>query len=363
MHILQIPNTNAFANRNGYKPRYIIIHGTAGGSNAEAIAQYFKSTEGSSNPVSAHYVIGQDGEVVQCNSENDGAYANGVFSAGHDPWWNTSINPNNVTISIEHCKPAEDNSNVLTDAQKASSFQLITEICQRWNIPTRWADGDGGITGHFSIDPVNRSRCPGPYPWDELFAALTSTQKGNSSMVPNGWHDDGTTLTDKNGATFTGAVRTTILASNWDSNNTYIGARRLDQPGHGVLLEDGRWGSGDILFFASSAIAVAWHPDPALTGGQSLTNDTIIVPIGNELLWAHDIITANNRQIIDLQTQLNQANTHATDLQNQITALQQQLSQAQQTNGGLTQQQQQDLKSKIATLVSDAQALQAEFIK
>jgi N-acetyl-anhydromuramyl-L-alanine amidase AmpD len=34
------------------------------------------------------------------------------------------------------------------------------------------ADAIGGITGHSSIDPVSRSHCPGPYPWDELFTYL-----------------------------------------------------------------------------------------------------------------------------------------------------------------------------------------------
>jgi hypothetical protein len=36
----------------------------------------------------------------------------------------------------------------------------------------RLADATGGITGHFSIDPVNRSQCPGIYPWAALWAYL-----------------------------------------------------------------------------------------------------------------------------------------------------------------------------------------------
>jgi len=42
----------------------------------------------------------------------------------------------------------------------------------------RLADASGGITGHFSTDPVNRSRCPGAYPWDQLWAFL----KGEGDM-------------------------------------------------------------------------------------------------------------------------------------------------------------------------------------
>jgi N-acetylmuramoyl-L-alanine amidase len=169
---LWVPNGNAFVGRDGLKPRYVILHGTAGGTSAQAIANYFASTQGGNNPVSATYVIGTDGTIVQCNSEADGAWANGVFSNGHDSWWDTQVNPNNITISIEHCKASSDNSDALTQPQQAASFKLIHDICQRWNIPMRLADADGGITGHFSIDPVNRSRCPGTYPWDELWAFL-----------------------------------------------------------------------------------------------------------------------------------------------------------------------------------------------
>lgn len=180
--IILIPNSNAFPGRNGYKPSYIVLHGTAGGSNALAIAHYFQSTQNTANPVSAHYVIDQSGTIVQCNSEQDGAWSNGFVSGVsgvsgdgigngfHDVWWDTDINPNNLTISIEHCKASTDNSDELTSAQKFASINLILEICTRWNIPFQKADATGGITGHYSIDPVNRQMCPGPYPWDALFS-------------------------------------------------------------------------------------------------------------------------------------------------------------------------------------------------
>jgi N-acetyl-anhydromuramyl-L-alanine amidase AmpD len=169
---LVIPNQNYFAGRNGLKPRYVIVHGTAGGTSSAGIANYFKSTENTANPASSHHIIDQAGNKVQTVSESDGAWANGLLTTGHDVWWDENINPNNTTISIEHCKIATDNSNDLTDVQEAASFSLIRNICKRWNIPMRAADATGGITGHFSIDPVNRSRCPGPYPWDRLWAFL-----------------------------------------------------------------------------------------------------------------------------------------------------------------------------------------------
>ena len=156
-----IPCTNFFQGRGGLKPLYIILHGTVGGTSAEAIAHYFQSTQGGGNPVSSHYIIGQNGSIVACVDEENAAWANGRFSTGHDPWWDPQINPNHITISIEHCKPSSDNSDPLTQPQQDASFKLVYHICKRWNIPTRLADAHGGITGHFSMDPVNRSRCPG----------------------------------------------------------------------------------------------------------------------------------------------------------------------------------------------------------
>ncbi len=176
-----IPNNNYFAARNGYHARYIIIHGTAGFNSAEAVAHYFKATEESDNPVSTHYIIDRDGHIVQCIDEQDGAYGNGYISgvpgkAGdgvhHDWWWRKDINPNLLTISIEHVKPNRDNSDEITQAQQEASFRLIERICQRHHIPRQLANEHGGITGHYSMDPLNRSFCPGPYPWDALLSYL-----------------------------------------------------------------------------------------------------------------------------------------------------------------------------------------------
>lgn len=180
--MLTIPAANHFNGREGQRPRYVIVHGTAGFQTAQQVANYFARP---STQASTHYVVGRDGLVVQCVDEQDAAWANGPISGQpatlpfreasdgihRDAWWGP-INPNLVTIAIEHVKPSTDNSDQLTDAQKAASFRLVADICARWNIPRHFADSNGGITGHFSMDPVNRSRCPGPYPWNDLWNYL-----------------------------------------------------------------------------------------------------------------------------------------------------------------------------------------------
>jgi N-acetyl-anhydromuramyl-L-alanine amidase AmpD len=133
------------------KKTHIVIHGTAGGNSAIEIAQFFKGTEGGKNPVSTHYIIGQDGQIVQTVLEKDGSWGNG------------STEWNNKAISIEHVKSTPDNSAQLTVAQENASFNLIKDICQRNGIPYE------NILPHHAI---YNTACPGPYPWDRLKIAL-----------------------------------------------------------------------------------------------------------------------------------------------------------------------------------------------
>jgi N-acetyl-anhydromuramyl-L-alanine amidase AmpD len=189
LNITQVLSPNHFDGRAGYVPRWIILHGTAGFETAGQVAAYFGST---ASQVSSNYIVGLEGEIIRCVAESNAAWANGPVTGlsgvggdgvHHDSWWDSQPNPNYVTISIEHVKPSTDNSDVLTSAQQAASFALILDICKRQRIPMRAADSSGGITGHYSMDPVNRSRCPGPYPWSALWAYL----KQQGGTMPNQW--------------------------------------------------------------------------------------------------------------------------------------------------------------------------------
>lgn len=174
INALWFPSPHYFPNRFGHIPSYIILHGTAspGAFYAQDIARYFQRED---VEVSTHYIVGRDGIVCQCVGEHDGAFGNGVIEDGPnrkaDFWWGP-LNPNLITISIEHVMPDPNNATGLTDLQKQASFPLVRDICVRWNIPMRQAGVTGGITGHFSIDPLNRAHCPGNYPWNELWAFL-----------------------------------------------------------------------------------------------------------------------------------------------------------------------------------------------
>jgi N-acetyl-anhydromuramyl-L-alanine amidase AmpD len=307
--VLWVPNTNCFINRNGYKPRYVILHSTAGGNSAEAIASYFQGTQGTNNPVSAHYVIGRDGTVVQCNRESDGAWANGVLSAGHDAFWSESINPNLLTISIEHCKPSTDNSDTLTEPQRASSFALIKHICQRNGIPMRQADANGGITSHASIDPVSRSRCPGPYPWDDLWTYL----KGATMGVPQGWKDDGKVLTAPNGVYVTDGFRQWVLTHTWDAGNLPLMNASALTP-----VEQGNPGLGGGTVQPFRLCVLAW----------TQARGVYVMWVGQEYVALHQVLhkaltdlNASQAQVKALQAQLLVAQNSgplATELVNRL---------------------------------------------
>ncbi len=170
---LWMPTNNGW--KGPFQKRWLICHGTAGGASAQGIAEYFRSTEGTNNPVSSNYVIGRDGVIVSLLEEEDAAWANGDIEPGCDPWWvSLGKNPNLVTISIEFCKETTDNSQALSLQQMQSGFNLIERICKRHNIPMRPADSQGGITGHYSISPRSRARCPGNFPWTDLYRFLNN---------------------------------------------------------------------------------------------------------------------------------------------------------------------------------------------
>jgi len=170
LNIVQDPSPNFSPTRDGHKPIAVVCHieaGTEAGTDAWFAAR--------SSHVSAHYSIAKTGEIHQHVAEEHSAWANGyVDNADRRVIWlaeaiDKSVNPNFLTISIEHegfpggQVPAE---------QMAASIALIREICDRWSIPM---DAQH-IIRHSQIDSVDRANCPGPtFPLEQIIAALQPT--------------------------------------------------------------------------------------------------------------------------------------------------------------------------------------------
>lgn len=129
--------------------------------------------------VSAHYLVCRSGEVEQYVAEAEAAWGNGLdFSRGYDayksdlsiPWlkrcYDEKINPNRLTISIEH---EGFSGEPLTSEQLAASIALHRDICRRWGI----CPNGQTVIGHYRIDAVSRGRDPGDrFPWAALLDAL-----------------------------------------------------------------------------------------------------------------------------------------------------------------------------------------------
>ncbi|CAF2326674.1 unnamed protein product [Rotaria sp. Silwood2] len=120
----------------------VVLHGTAGGGTIE----WFLNPK---SKVSAHYVVEQDGKVIQMVSEANIAWHAGVVSK-------TSIlankgNPNNYCIGIEFSRN-KTNDNIMPEIQISSGLDLVNNIRIRYpNIQTYFHD-------EISIGRI----CPGP---------------------------------------------------------------------------------------------------------------------------------------------------------------------------------------------------------
>ena len=98
----------------------IVVHYTANpGSTAQQNHDYFEGLKDSqSTKASSHFIIGLDGEVIQCIPSSEWAYA--------------SNDRNRDTLSIECCHP--DESGQFTDATYQSLVQLTGWLCHRFDL-------------------------------------------------------------------------------------------------------------------------------------------------------------------------------------------------------------------------------------
>lgn len=140
----------------------IVIHITDGGANINGTINWFKNPEAK---VSAHYVVGQDGEVVQMVKHNDIA-------------WHAS-SANSDSIGIEHV--ANTRGIMPTEKEYCASATLVQWLCNQYSIPIDRSH----ILGHAEADPrTSHTGCPNAV-WDwqyfmELLANPSEEQINSS---------------------------------------------------------------------------------------------------------------------------------------------------------------------------------------
>ncbi|MCF7220879.1 N-acetylmuramoyl-L-alanine amidase [Marilutibacter chinensis] len=131
----------------------IVIHITDGGANINGTIGWFQNPDAK---VSAHYVIGQDGEVVQMVRHDDVA------------WHARSAN--GTSIGIEHV--ANTRGLNPTPAQMCASAALVSWLCDQYGIP----DDRTHILGHSEADTsTTHTGCPNAvWDWDYYMGMVTS---------------------------------------------------------------------------------------------------------------------------------------------------------------------------------------------
>lgn len=133
----------------------VVIHCTDGHEKAEPVAQMFAKPLAGGKHAAAHFVTGQDGEVIQCVPL--------AFAAYH------AHAANAYSVGVEHCArtPGELGKNdpglPPSDALYAASARLVAYLLVAAHLP---CDRDH-VKGHAEADPsTTHTRCPDGCGWD-----------------------------------------------------------------------------------------------------------------------------------------------------------------------------------------------------
>ncbi|CAF3419802.1 unnamed protein product [Rotaria sp. Silwood1] len=146
---IQVSSPHFERGRRGFDITCLVLHGTAGNGAVE----WFLNP---ASQVSAHYVVQQDGTIVQMVSEDDTAWHNGVVTPNSVFYGRP--NPNLWCIGIEFSRNIQNN-NIMPEIQIQEGVKLVADIKRRYP----------GIQ-IYTHDQFNVGRiCPGPnFPLDQF---------------------------------------------------------------------------------------------------------------------------------------------------------------------------------------------------
>jgi N-acetylmuramoyl-L-alanine amidase len=139
----------ASPNFDARRPNLVILHHTSNRTLEEALftltSPWLK--------VSAHYLIGRDGEIVQLVDEKDRAWHAGVS------WWggNTDLNSSSIGIELDN-----DGFEPFADAQIDALLLLLADVMSRHHIP------GANVVGHADVTPGRKVDPSAWFPWRRL---------------------------------------------------------------------------------------------------------------------------------------------------------------------------------------------------
>jgi N-acetylmuramoyl-L-alanine amidase len=138
-------------NFNLRKPNYVIIHHTA----QHSTEQTLKTFTLTKTQVSAHYVIGRDGQTFHMLSDYLRAWHGGAAQ------WGNVTDINSVSIGIEL---DNDGTEPFQEAQLTSLLRVLGNLKRTYNIPA------ANFIGHGDIAPARKSDPSALFPWQRLAA-------------------------------------------------------------------------------------------------------------------------------------------------------------------------------------------------
>ncbi len=132
----------------------VVLHATEQDSVAESLATLRSHNSG--GPVSAHYLIGRDGQAFQLVADSERAWHAG---AGH---WGTITDVNSASIGIEL---DNDGTAPFPDAQVEGLLRLLEDLTTRLRIARTQVIGHADFAPTRKVDPGRR------FPWQRLAEA------------------------------------------------------------------------------------------------------------------------------------------------------------------------------------------------
>ena len=131
------------------KPNFVIIHHTAQNSTAQTVRTFqLEHTK-----VSAHYVIGRDGQIIQMLND----YLRS-WHAGRSKW-GAITDMNSMSIGIELDNNGRE---AFSDAQINALLALLTKLKSKYSIPFT------NFLGHADIAPSRKDDPSALFPWKKL---------------------------------------------------------------------------------------------------------------------------------------------------------------------------------------------------
>ena len=150
-----VPSPNFGERKNGKAVNYIILHYTDTQTTEQALGLLLDPAR----EVSAHYVVEENGKIIQMVADEHRAWHAGVSQ------WHGETDMNSVSLGIEIVNPGHTYGHKpFPDAQIATVIELCRVKMAQFNITPE------NVLGHSDIAP-GRKQDPGPlFPWEALAA-------------------------------------------------------------------------------------------------------------------------------------------------------------------------------------------------